>query len=577
MSEGFLQELKTLDRFRDLPAQELQRMADLAARLRGVSLFDTVSDHDLLDIARLGRLEHHGPGDMVIHEGDTDKIFYVILKGQVRVWVKENGTPRLRNYHGEGDFFGELAPLHNQPRQANVDVVDDVDLVAFEPEGFARITAHEQIDQYLRDWGQQRIRRSNRPFEGKHWDEISVVLAHKSWVALMRMVLFPIAIVVLTLTVWAVLRLFAEVSSQVMASIGVSITVGMGLWIFWMWEDWRNDDLIVTSKRIIHIERILVPPFPVERHEAYIEQIQDIITRNHGLWTWLFGVRSLEVKTAGAGVIQFPYLDDADGIREEIFFARDLAQIRRLGEERGRIRQKLFTELGRAKPEAIVALESGEELRVTPEPTGLWMVFDYFIPRSRIVRRDQIVWRKHWLVLLRQVGPPAALLVLFLVLLILGSVGPGLLGQLPIYITVAAPIVGLVAAFLWYWWRYDGWRNDVYIVTDTRIIDIEGSPFHLQKESRREGTFDIIQNIDYSSPNWLFRILRVGSVTIDTAAQQKAFTFDLVPSPEEVQQEIFKRLFAYREKGRHEESERRYTEFARWFETYHHSVIEQKE
>jgi hypothetical protein len=228
MSEGSFHELKTLERYRNLPAQELERIANVAARLREVSLFDTVSDHDLLEIARLGRLERHDPGDMIIHEGDTDKVFYVILKGQVRVWTKGNGTPRLLNYHGEGDFFGELAPLHNQPRKANVDVVDDVELVAFEPEGFSRIIEHDQISEYLRSWGQERIRQSNRPFEGKHWDEISIVLAHKSWVALMRMILFPIAIVVLTLAIWAVLRLFAEVSFQIMASIGVAVTAGMG-------------------------------------------------------------------------------------------------------------------------------------------------------------------------------------------------------------------------------------------------------------------------------------------------------------------------------------------------------------
>ena len=134
-----------------------------------------------------------------------------------------------------------------------------------------------------------------------------------------------------------------------------------------------------------------------------------------------------------------------------------------------------------------------------------------------------------------------------------------------------------MASFVWYLWHYDGWRNDVYIVTNKRIIDIEGSPFHLQKESRREGTFDVIQNTDYSSPNWLFRVLRIGDVTIDTAAEQKAFTFTSVPRPEEVQQEIFKRLTAFKEKQERAERERRYSEYSRWFGEYHRSVMEQKE
>jgi uncharacterized membrane protein YdbT with pleckstrin-like domain len=139
------------------------------------------------------------------------------------------------------------------------------------------------------------------------------------------------------------------------------------------------------------------------------------------------------------------------------------------------------------------------------------------------------------------------------------------------------PLIAIVATFVWYLWNYDEWRNDIYIVTDERIIDIEGSPFHLKKESRTEGTFDVIQNTDYNSPNWLFRILRIGDVTIDTAAEKNAFTFTSVARPEEVQQEIFKRLTAFREKRAQEQAERQYAEFTKWFGTYHRSVMDHKE
>jgi hypothetical protein len=44
-----------------------------------------------------------------------------------------------------------------------------------------------------------------------------------------------------------------------------------------------------------------------------------------------------------------------------------------------------------------------------------------------------------------------------------------------------------------------------------------------------------------------------------------------------VQQEIFKRLTAYREQQQREAAERRYAELTKWFGTYHRSVVEQKE
>jgi hypothetical protein len=577
MSEELIEQLKLNNRFRRLPLERVQEIADITAKLRGATLFESLSDVELAVVAEHGRIRHNEPGDIIIHEGDTDKIFYVIAKGHVRVWSKDtNGSPRLLNYHGKGDFFGEMAPLDNAPRAANVDVVEDVDLVAFDLEGFERIVAYPQISDYLRSWGQERIRRSNQPFEGKHWDEISIVLAHKSWVALMQMIFFPIVIIILTLAIWGLLHSFAGVAMEIMLSIVIAIAIGMALWIFWMWEDWRNDDLIVTSKRIIHIERILVPPFPVERYEAFVEQVQDITTRNHGLWTWLFHVHTLEVKTASAGIIRFPYLDNAAQIQEEIFRARRLAHTRRIGEERSRIREKLLTEL--ARPVSVmVPLESGVQVEVTPEHKGLLKVVDYFIPHTRIVKRDQIIWRKHWLILFKEVMPPLALLLICAVALAFGLARPGILERLPLYVTATLPGLAWVFSFGWYLWRYDGWRNDIYIVTNSRIVDIEGSPFHLQKESRKESTFDVIQNTDSSSPNWLFRILRIGNVQIYTASQQEPFTFDLVPRPQEVQQEIFKRLIAFRENRAREESERQHTEFSKWFGTYHRSVVGQKE
>jgi hypothetical protein len=578
MSEQILEQLKTDPRFKNLPPRDLQRIADLTAQLRQVSLFDTLSDLDLALVAEHGWVERHERGDVIIHEGDTDKVLYVILSGQLRVWRREkNGRPRLLNYHGEGDFCGELIFLSGERRAANVDVVDDATLAAFGPPGFERIMAQHQIADYLRSWGRERIHLSNQYFEGKHWDEVAVVLAHKSWVALMLMIFLPVVIILLTLTSTALLRDPLRQSFNIVISIALAIVVGMGLWIFWMWEDWHNDDFIVTSKRIIHIERVLVPPFPVERHEALIHQVQDIITRNHALLTWLFGVNSLEIKTAGAGTIQFPYLDDAEGIRAEIFRARRLALTRRSGEEKSRVREKLLTELGKT-PQTVTHVPDGQEAAMpseTPQRTGLLRAIDYFIPRTRIVRRDQIIWRKHWLVLLRQAGPAFLLFILSLGVLVVAIVRPGLKEIRWIYTGLPALVLTGVS-FGWYLWRYDGWRNDIYIVTDDRIIDIEGSPFHFRGESRTEGTFDVIQNTNSSSPNWLARILRIGDVTIDTASISRAFTFNAVPRPDEVQQEIFKRLTAFKERRAREESERRYNELAKWFETYHHSVLEKE-
>jgi len=317
------------------------------------------------------------------------------------------------------------------------------------------------------------------------------------------------------------------------------------------------------------------------RHEAAIDHVQDITTRNHGLWTWLFGVHAIEIRTAATGTIRFPYLDNADEIREEIFRARRLALTRRQLKERSRIRQALFAELGRPLQE-IEPLESGETVEVTPTHTGLLRVLDYVVPRPREVHPDEIKWRRGRVILLLNTFPSLLLLGTAAIAGTLALTYPGLLdalgGAKAGRAIMGGGAIGLfLVGLITYLWKYDGWRRDVYIVTRDRIIDIAGSPFNLRGEDRIEGTFDVIQNIDYDSPGLLARILHIGHVTIDTAAQRKAYTFTWVEHPEEVQQEIFKRLVAYQESKARQERERQYAELAKWFDTYHHEVIGQED
>ncbi len=577
MTEQLLDQIKAMGRYRRLSPSGQEQLARIVGKLRHVDLFESLSLEELAYVAERSRLVRYRAGDLIIRKGDEDKTLYIITHGQIRVWERtDEGHARLLNYHDAGDFVGEIALLDDKPRTANVDAVTDVELVAFDREGFERILEHPQIREYLRSWGQERIQQSNRNFEGKHWDEITIVMAQKSWFALLRRILLPAVLFLLATALSVSLIFLTAIATEILISLILATLVGIGLWIFWAYEDWQNDDLIVTSKRIIHIERVLIPPFPIERHEISLNQVQDIVTRQN-IWTSVFGIQTLAVKTAGTATIEFPYLAEAEWIRDEIFRARELAQTRYIGEERSQIRRRLMDELDREAGRTYERLEQEGEQQVTPEAQGVLKVLDYFIPRMQIVRPDRIIWRRHWLILAQEALLPILLLICSTVLLALALLRPGFLSYVPAQWMVPVPAGAALFSMLWYLWTYDGWRNDIYIVTDERIIDVEGSPFHLTRESRIEGTFDVIQSVDYSSPNWLYRALRIGDVTIDTAAQRAAFTFDLVSRPAMVQQEIFQRLTAYREQQAHEERERQYAEFSKWFGTYHRSVVEEKE
>jgi hypothetical protein len=107
-----------------------------------------------------------------------------------------------------------------------------------------------------------------------------------------------------------------------------------------------------------------------------------------------------------------------------------------------------------------------------------------------------------------------------------------------------------IANLIWYMWRYDGWRKDLYMVTNRRIIDVEGTPFRLRGEQRREGTFDNIQNITYDIPNFISKLLNLGTVVIETAGTERTFTFEKVFNPSAIQEEIFNRMVLFQQRQR---------------------------
>jgi len=149
---------------------------------------------------------------------------------------------------------------------------------------------------------------------------------------------------------------------------------------------------------------------------------------------------------------------------------------------------------------------------------------------SPVAGSNPKIWRKHWAILLVAIFPPLIPIVLAFALLLLTDV------QIVIFIAL---LLLIISAF-WLAWQVLDWYNDVYIVTDERIVDIEKKP--LIFEDRREAQLSMIQDVSYVQPNFITRLLGFGDVSIQTAGRVGVFTFISVPNPQRVQREIFARL-----------------------------------
>jgi uncharacterized membrane protein YdbT with pleckstrin-like domain len=148
-----------------------------------------------------------------------------------------------------------------------------------------------------------------------------------------------------------------------------------------------------------------------------------------------------------------------------------------------------------------------------------------------LVRSDSEAktWRKHWVVLVQALIRPAIGLAIAL----------GLLVLVPIPFVNWISIGALIFGVIYVAWQTVDWGNDVYIVTQDRIIDVEKVPFI--SEDRRETQLIMIQDVNYSQPNFITRLFNYGDVMVQTAGRGGVFTFDHVPRPSEVQAEIVRR------------------------------------
>jgi len=68
-----------------------------------------------------GRVKEYPANVTLCHEGSVEDTFYIILSGRVKVSKRINDIEeRFLKFLGEGEFFGELALIHDAPRTATV-------------------------------------------------------------------------------------------------------------------------------------------------------------------------------------------------------------------------------------------------------------------------------------------------------------------------------------------------------------------------------------------------------------------------------------------------------------------------
>ena len=102
--------------------------------------FPGIAPGEVAELINNSQLMHHPEGTILCHENAIEDTFYLILEGDVEVTkVINNSETRLLKKLSAGDFFGEMALIHNAPRAATVRTITPFIGLEIHKEAFERV------------------------------------------------------------------------------------------------------------------------------------------------------------------------------------------------------------------------------------------------------------------------------------------------------------------------------------------------------------------------------------------------------------------------------------------------------
>jgi CRP-like cAMP-binding protein len=550
---------------------------------RAVDLLETIplfenfrTQHWADELYRIVPFVHdqvYGNGEWLFRQGEISDRLLLVLEGRVQLTmidpdglVKEVGWLEVGDVAGEtgllvGDFHDVLATADGQARVLYL-LRDDLNaLLQKHPRWMNRLSVSE-IDE---------MRRKVQKFDWLRDDEWTVYVLQRHWARLFRQIIVPLLFFVLLVPALSYLSSRGTTVSTLLAIvIAIPVIASIGV-VAWQYLNWRNDFFVLTTQRVVHIER----DWPFEEHseECSLDTIQDLYEVRPGLTANVLNYGNLVLQTAGETLdVEMDSIPNPSRLREVIFQQIERSKARDLLRSRGQIRDLLARRL---KIEKAPSTPPSKTLPPAQPGRRQWLLltfswlWDYLFPSSWAGTDDggTVIIRRFWLLgLLRYAMISTPLMVV--------TVGGGIFlynlwnagdahfsSWLVAWFLLQAILLGV-----WLWFVED-WRNDYIQITPSHVILVEQKPL-LLRESRHEARLDRIQNLSFEVPGFWGQLFKFGHVQFETAGTEGQFAIRWVRYPAKVRSLISDRQYKYNQHQRQVEATRRQDELLSWFATY---------
>lgn len=136
--------------------------------LQRVPLFTDLNEAELARFAEVTREREYPKNSVILFEDDPGDALYIVSTGQVKVvLIGEDGREVILSVLGDGDFFGEMAIIDDEPRSAHVIAMKDSHLLVLRREAFqAQLEQNPKIALKLLRVLVQRLRRADEKIGG---------------------------------------------------------------------------------------------------------------------------------------------------------------------------------------------------------------------------------------------------------------------------------------------------------------------------------------------------------------------------------------------------------------------------
>lgn len=536
-------------------------------RLRPMYLFKSLSDADLVELTRKLERLTPDPAKPVVEQGaepsETAGLF-IVDKGRLKLSYSTH--PRTQTLE-PGDFFGGEIFLGQPTYTFSFSPQGETGLLHLKREDVeALLTEQPAVRVALQLLNLTRRWLYSRPWEWIAPNENVYLIAQRHIAVLWQRQIWPLVGGVVALALATGLSVIVNPISALW--VGVVLLVLVLFWGFYVYVDWGNDFYVVTSQRVVYVEKIVL--LYDSRQTVSMNALSSVASGTGNIADRLLAVGDVTVLTLSKPLtlqaIAYPQLVAAL-VDEQIGRSKTRTREFEVNTLKSAIRDRIAPPLSKPKEERAPTPAKAEVKPKASAPALGAQLRQYFSFQLRYDQGDTIVYRKHWWILLNDIGWPSAAM-----LVTAGLIGVLLTGPLEREgwaLNPPAIVVALLVVFIglagWWLYEFEDWRNDLYMVTPDQIVDVYKKP--LGQEIRDSSTLDKIQGLRSERNGIVGRFLNFGNVTANVPG--KVFTFDGIYDPLSVQEDIQRRIEAFKARQGRSEALRRREELADVLSAYY--------